>query len=385
MAKSWRISETEKKYLLELLDGGFPGRQNRSFVGELEREFSRKFGVKYAITFVNGTATLHAALVACGVKPGDEVIVPPLTMSSTSLAVLHAGAVPVYADVDPETFVLTWKTIEARITKKTKAVMPVSLYGLPAVTPEITGEAAKRGLRVIEDSAQCFLGTVGRRFAGTIGNIGSFSFQNSKHMTCGEGGITVTDDPELAMTMRRFSSLGYGQISAEPGKSKIDKNAIASPETIRHVEYGYNYRMSELCAAVALAQLEKLDDFVTERRKCANAFLEVTDGCRFLRPQKTPEGIENSYWAVALRLDSDVVGWKDFQQEFLRNGGDGFYGAWRLAYEEPFFASAIPHAACPVAEDLQKNMIQLKTHYNFELEMPEQIRALKATIAKFQS
>lgn len=380
MAQNWRIGELEKKYILELLEGGFPGHQERGFVGALESAFAEKFNSRFAITFVNGTATLHAALVACGVKPGDEVIVPPLTMSSTSLAVLQAGAIPVFADVDPDSFVLTWKTIEPCITAKTKAIMPVSLYGLPAVTPEIVAKAAERGLPVIEDSAQCFLGKVGDRLAGSIGKVGSFSFQSSKHMTCGEGGIVITNDADAAGVMRRFSSLGYGQISAEPGKSKIDKNEIASPDTIRHVDFGFNFRMSELCAAVALAQLEKLDMFVAERRKCAKAFLEVMEGCKFMKAQMSPAGIENSYWAVAVELDTQAISWHEFQKRFLANGGDGFYGAWRLAYQEPYFARLFPDVHCPVAEKLQKSMIQFKTHYNYDAEMPQQLAALKATI-----
>ena len=378
---NWRIGDRELQYVTELLRGGFPGRQERSFVGELEKKFAEKFGSRYAISFTNGTATLHAALTACGVGPGDEVIVPPLTMSSTSLAVLHAGATPVYADVDPDTFVLTPATVKPHITAKTRAIMPVNLYGLPAVTPEFVAFASEYGIPVIEDSAECFLGQVGDRYAGTLGAVGSFSFQNSKHMTCGEGGITITDDPKLAAVMRRFSSLGYGQISAEPGKSKIDKNAVAAPETIRHVEYGFNYRLSEVCAAVALAQLEHLDALVEERRKCARAFIEVLDECRFLKVQKTPSGMKNSYWTVAAELDQRVVTWKDFQQEFLRNGGDGFYGAWRLAYQEPFFAQRFSGTSCPVAEKLQRNMIQFKTHYCFADEMPRQLEALKAVIA----
>ena len=381
--KNWRIGSNELAYVTELLNGGFPGRQSRGFVGELEKNFAEKTGSKYAISFTNGTATLHAALVACGVGPGDEVIVPPLTMSSTSLAVLHAGAKPVFADVDPDTFVLTWETVKPHISSRTKAVMPVNLYGLPAVTEEFVRQADSCGLPVIEDSAQCFLGKADGRYAGTIGKIGSFSFQNSKHMTCGEGGMTVTDDPELAQKLRRFSSLGYGQISAEPGKSKIDKNVIAAPETIRHVEYGFNYRLSEICGAVALAQLERLDEFTARRIRCADAFMEVIDGCKFLKVQKTPADTVNSYWALAAELDQNTVSWKEFQQEFLKQGGDGFYGAWRLAYQEPFFAALYPQVSCPVAERLQRNMIQFKTHYLFEEEMPSQLNALKSVISKF--
>lgn len=377
--QSLRIGDKELQYEMELLSSGFPGKQPRSFTEALEKRFAAKFGSRYAIAMCNGTATLHAALAAMGVGPGDEVIVPPLTMASTSLAVLHAGARPVWADVDPETFVLSAATVAPHIGAASKAIMPVSLYGLPAPVQELAGFS----LPVIEDSAQCFLGRIDGKIAGTIGAIGSFSFQNSKHMTCGEGGITVTDDPELALKMRRFSSLGYDQLSAEPGKMKIDKKSIVHPDTIRHVDFGFNYRLSELCAAVALAQLEKLDSMVAMRQKCARAFLQVIEECPFLTAQKTPPGVEHSYWAVAAQLDTDFVSWDDFYNTFCSNGGDGFYGAWRLTYQEPFFAKHFPGIQCPVAERLQKRMIQFKTHYQSDTEINREIKALEATIQHF--
>ena len=300
--RSWRVCGNEEKYLKELLNGGFPGKSEPGFTGRLEAEFAEKFGVKFAISFANGTATLHAALHALGIGPGDEVIVPPLTMSSTTLAVLHAGAKPVYADVDRETFVMSVESAKKKITPRTKAIMPVSLYGLPAPVPELK----KLGLPVVEDSAQCFLGSIDGKLAGAIGDLGSFSFQNSKHITCGEGGMVITDDPELAAAVRRFSSLGYGQISPEPGKSKIDKNMIASPETIRHTHYGFNFRMSELCAAFTLAQLENLDKFVAMRKMCGEAFLRRqagVHGCsrRSHRQElSTHSGRRHSVWIPVL-------------------------------------------------------------------------------------
>ena len=379
--QSLRIGNEELQYERELLSSGFPGKQPRSFAEDLEKTFAARFGSRYAIAMCNGTATLHAALAALGVGPGDEVIVPPLTMASTSLAVLHTGARPVWADVDPETFELSTATVARHIGASTKAIMPVSLYGLPAPITDL----ASFSLPIVEDSAQCFLGRIDGKIAGTLGAIGSFSFQNSKHMTCGEGGITVTDDPNLALRMRRFSSLGYDQLSAEPGKMKIDKKSIVHPDTIRHVEYGFNYRLSELCAAAALAQLEKLDRLVAMRQKCAIAFLQVIEECPFLTVQKTPPGVEHSYWAVAAQLDTDFVSWDDFYNAFCSNGGDGFYGAWRLTYQEPFFAKHFPGIHCPVAEKLQKRMIQFKTHYQNDTEIEREIKALRTTIEYFNT
>ena len=377
--RSWRICGNEEKYLLELLNGGFPGKSEPGFTGRLEAAFAEKFGVKFAISFTNGTATLHAALTALGVGPGDEVIVPPLTMSSTTLAVLHAGATPVYADVDRETFVMSVESARRKISPKTKAIMPVSLYGLPAPVPELK----KLGFPVVEDSAQCFLGKIGGRIAGTIGELGSFSFQNSKHITCGEGGMVVTDDPELAAAVRRFSSLGYGQISPEPGKSKIDKNVIAFPETVRHTHYGFNFRMSELCAAFALAQLENLDRFVAMRQRCGEAFREAAEGYSWLTPQKIPAGAENSFWAAAFCLDTDFVSWHTFHDAMIAAGSDGYYGAWRLAYREPAMAAFAETAECPEAEYLQPRMIQLKTHYGTPAELDREVAVFRQVLKHF--
>ena len=377
--RSWRICGNEEKYLKELLDGGFPGKSEPGFTGKLEAAFAEKFGVKFAISFANGTATLHAALVALGVGPGDEVIVPPLTMSSTTLAVIQAGATPVYADVDRETFVMSPESAKALITPKTNAIMPVSLYGLPAPVPELK----KLGLPVVEDSAQCFLGKIDGQLAGAIGELGSFSFQNSKHITCGEGGMVITDDPELAASVRRFSSLGYGMISPEPGKSKIDKNHIALPETIRHTHFGYNFRMSELCAAFTLAQLENLDKFVQLRQKCGEAFFEAASEYSWITPQKSPAGVENSFWAAALCLDTDFVSWHDFHNAMIAAGSDGYYGAWRLAYHEPAMAYLAENANCPNAEYLQSRMVQLKTHYGSREELDKEVAIFRQVLKKF--
>ena len=377
--RSWRVCGNEEKYLKELLNGGFPGKSEPGFTGRLEAEFAEKFGVKFAISFANGTATLHAALHALGIGPGDEVIVPPLTMSSTTLAVLHAGAKPVYADVDRETFVMSVESAKKKITSRTKAIMPVSLYGLPAPVPELK----KLGLPVVEDSAQCFLGSIDGKLAGAIGDLGSFSFQNSKHITCGEGGMVITDDPELAAAVRRFSSLGYGQISPEPGKSKIDKNMIASPETIRHTHSGFNFRMSELCAAFTLAQLENLDKFVAMRKMCGEAFFEAASGCSWLQPQKSPAGTVNSFWAAAFCLDTGFVSWEDFHKAMIAAGSDGYYGAWRLAYHEPALAYLAADADCPNAEYLQSRMVQLKTHYGSEEELDKEVAIFRQVIKHF--
>ena len=384
--KSWRVDGREYEYLKAVLDNGFPGSSKINFTAKLEQLFAEKFESGYAISFANGTATLHAALAAAGVGQGDEVIVPPLTMASTSFAVLHCGAVPVFADIDPETFLMSAESVKVCVTAKTKAIMPVALYGLTPDMDTINAIAKKHKLAVIEDDAQCFLGKYKGKVAGALGDIASFSFQNSKHITCGEGGMITTSNPDYAEFIRRFSSLGYGNVSAGPGKSKINKADIVSPNFARHVALGYNYRLSELCSAVTFAQLERLEMFVEWRKKCAAGFAETVKGVSWLKPQKTPPECENSYWAYTVKLDAPDVKWADFYNKFKELGGDGFYGAWRLTYTEPYFSKIIPdkHKKCPVAEATQPYLMQFKTNYGTDSDIGKQAEALRKTIKYFQ-
>ena len=390
MTRSWRIGDREYEYVRQVLESGFPGAANVSFLAKLEATFAEKFDCRYAISHTNGTATLHAALVAVGVKPGDEVIVPPLTMASTSLAVLHQGAVPVFADIDPNTFLIDPASVRERITSRTRAIITVALYGLSPDMDPILLSARKNGLAVIEDNAQCFLGRYKGRGAGSIGDAASFSFQNSKHITCGEGGMVTTNNQDYADRVARFTSLGYGLVRAGAGKSKIDKRAILHPSFKRHVSLGYNYRMSELCAAVAFAQLERLDEFVAWRKRCAAAFAQVVQGCQWLKPQHVGDEYEHSYWAYVVKLDDgkNDVTWQQFFDKFVEHGGDGFYGAWSLTHLEPVFQDGslgVKYEAgiCPTAEAIQPRLIQFKTNYGDQPTIDRQAEALARTIQYF--
>ena len=195
-----RVGARERQYVEEVLSAGFRSSAGYKMTKRLEEAFAEKFDSKYAIAFCNGTATLHIALEAAGVGIGDEVIVPPLTMSSTTFGVLHANATPIFADVDPDTFVISAESIEKCITPKTKAIIVVSLYGLAPDFDAINAIAKKYNLVVIEDDAQCFLGKYKGKTVGTLGDIASFSFQSSKHMTSGEGGMLITSNTQIFMS-----------------------------------------------------------------------------------------------------------------------------------------------------------------------------------------
>jgi perosamine synthetase len=388
MSRSWRIGQKEFDYVAQVLESGFPGSADVNFTARLEAAFAERFGCKYAVSHANGTATLHSALAAVGVGPGDEVIVPPLTMASTSLAVLHQQAVPVFADIDRRTFLIDPASVARCITAKTRAIITVALYGLSPDMDPIVALARQHGLAVIEDDAQCFLGRYKGRVAGSIGDLASFSFQNSKHITCGEGGMVTTNNEEYADRVARFASLGYGLVRAGAGKSKIDKRAIVHPGFKRHVSLGFNYRMSELCAAVLLAQLERLDTFVAWRRRAAEAFDAVVRGCSWLKPQYVGADYEHSYWAYAMKLDGDAVEWQAFFDKFAEFGGEGFYGAWSLTYLEPLFQDgtlglSYAPGLCPVAEATQPRLVQLKTNYGDQATIDRQAEALAQTIRYF--
>lgn len=386
-----RVSEKEYGYVQAVLDTQFRNSKAGITIRRLEETFAQIFGVSHAIALVNGTATLHTALFGGGVGPGDEVIVPPLTMASTALSVLQIGATPIFVDVDPLTFNLDPSKIESEITEKTKAIMPVAIFGLSPDLDPIMEIAKRHNLFVIEDDAQCFLGRYKGRLVGSIGNAASFSFQLSKHVTCGEGGMVVTNDENVAGKMRCFSTLGYGSLLRSPKKGKITKEMIQNPNYDRHVMVGWNYRISEIAAAVALAQVERLGELVEVRLKNARLYDEVVRDCAWLVPQKTPDHSVHSYWTYVLKLENNgAFSWHDFRKKYIELGGDSIYACWKPNYLEPVFQGGsiqtrqtFRPGLCPVTEDIQAKLLQFKTNY-FDADVAgRSAEALTKTIRYF--
>ena len=393
-----RIFGNELKYIQEVLSTEFRSSSGSIMMSRFETEFGKKFGMPYSISFVNGTATMHAALEAMGVGPGDEVIVPPLTMSATTFAVLQANATPVFADVDPETFQISADSIADKITPNTRAIITVALYGLCPDMDPIMEMAKIHNLKVIEDNAECFLGEYKGRLVGTIGDCSSFSFQSSKHLTSGEGGIILTADEDLAEKIRRVQSLGYAGVGAKKGKiSKLD---IQDPNYSRHVSMGWNYRMPELCCAVALAQTENIEKLVSKRIAVAQIFNEATKEFRdWFIPQKVGDQYRNSYWTWVCKISRPDVTWHAIRDRFISNGGDGIYSAWKLTYLEPMFQKLnllgrerfisednlkrYEIGSCPVAEMLQAQLMQFKTNYWDLSRAHSQAEILHRTLSYF--
>ncbi len=363
----------EMEYVLRALDSDNPENKKHPWTQRFEEEFCKVMGVKYAIACNSGTSGLHAAVVAAGVMPGDEVINPALTVVMDAYAIIHAGAIPVFADVNPETQGIDPDDIMKKITSKTKAIITVSLQGLSVDMDPIMKIAEEHNLIIIEDSAQTLLGKYKGRMAGTLGHMGVFSFENKKHMTCGsEGGMIVSNDEELAQRARKFSGIGYKHMTAEAGRTSLALSEVQNPAYERFDTIGLNYRMTEISAAIGLAQFERIQYTIERRCTVAKIFDEAVEGCDWMVKQKIPEGYEHCYYTYPVRYFGDEktgLSWKDFYNRYLEMGGDGFYGACKVPYLEPVFRDlemggiVYKPGLCPVAEKIQPQIMQFKTNY----------------------
>lgn len=380
----------ELKYVEEVLNSDMKSATGGTWTERLEKAFAKTFNSKYGIAHNSGTSALHTCLLAAGVKKGDEVISPGLTVIMDTFATLYVQARPVYADINPDTFTIDSESIKERITKETKAIIAVHLYGLPCDMSPIMEIAEENNLIVIEDSAQCCLGYYNGRVAGSIGHMACFSFENSKHISAGEGGMVITNDEKLAEKVRKYAGLGFRNLTAESGRVRANDEIFQSPEYMRHDTLGYNYRLPELNSAVALAQLEQLPELVRKRMQVAAYYQDALaeTACTWLTPQFVPDVTTNSYWTFAMTYEH-VFGksWQDFRKLYIQNGGDGFYGAWQVPYDEPVmqkFENLRWSGYCPNAKMVQKKMMQLKTNYqNMEIAK-QKAEALRKTIQGFK-
>lgn len=382
--KGTRFEGNERKYLDDVLKNGFTASESGSMNERLEKKFAQLHNQKFAITANSGTSTLHMALNAFGVGPGDEVIIPALTVAMCGFAVWQCGATPVYADVKIDTFLMDPDDVKQKITEKTKAIMPVHMYGNMCDMDELMKISLDHNLFVVEDCAECLFASDNKnRKSGTIGHVGSWSFENSKHLSTGDGGIVTTDDEKLATNMRQFGGVGFKNITANSGKVRIDRDKFQNPNYTRHNIFAFNYRMPELCAAVGLAQCENIDEFVNLREKMGEEYLKVFKKSEIFIPQKTNDGYRNTYWTFAARfLDNEFgVSWYDFRKKYIENGGDGIYSAHQTVNNEPCFKDLnFGWGNVQIAEKLQQELMLFTTNQKNENERQEQIIALEKTL-----
>ena len=279
----------EKRYLNECIDTGWVS-ANGHFVTDFEKKFAEFCGTKYAISCCNGTMSLHLCLLGLGIGPGDEVIMPTLTYVATANCVAYCGATPVFVDSDPETFNIDVNQIEKKINKHTKAIMPVHLYGLSCDMDKINALARKYNLYVIEDAAEAHGATIGSKKVGSFGDVASFSFFGNKIITSGEGGMVVTDNEELYRKMKLLKGQG------------VDPN-----KRYWHTEIGYNYRMTNMQAAVGMAQLEDIDWHLEQHQRIAALYKKYLWGQEiWVHQQAEPEGYHHVYWMNNVILTDQV-------------------------------------------------------------------------------
>lgn len=279
------LNGNEKKYLCECIDTGWISSEG-PFVKEFEEKMSTSVNRKYGIAVANGTAALEVAVRALGIQPGDEVIMPSFTIISCAMAVSKLGAVPVLVDSDLYTWNMNVDEIEEKITAKTKAIMVVHIYGLPVDMHKVMEIAKKHGLKVIEDAAEMHGQTYDGIPCGSFGDISTFSFYPNKHITTGEGGMIVTDDEDLAEKCRVLRNLCF-------------------QKEVRYVheEISDNYRFTNLQAAVGLAQLERLQEFVERKRKMGAYYTEqFKDMEGVILPQEKTACADNIYWVYGMVL-----------------------------------------------------------------------------------
>lgn len=374
-----QVIETQKLCRLDRLE--------QSFTSRFERDFAQYVGSQHVLAVNSGSAALQAAVAACGIGPGDEVICTAFSYISSSGCVLNQNAIPVFADIDPRTMCIDPADIERKITDRTRAIIPVHIFGQPCEMDAIMSIAKKHNLFVIEDCCQAYSAKYKGRHVGTIGDIGCFSLQMSKHITCGDGGIAVTNQAGLLEKMSLFAN--YGQ--------QIGKK-------YNHFTLGWNFRLAELLSAVATAQLKKIAKFNAERKRFVDLIETTLKGIPAISLAFVPDGCEPNYWLYPMKYNEDKAPFS--KSEFLKRCKDasltvGFAdGGYipRPNYLEPVFKDMATYGhncpfdckwygkkieykegLCPVLEKAMPDLLIMDIHHSRSLE---DIRKTAAGIRK---
>jgi len=314
---------------------GFYGSAGREFLGgpvvqEFEQAWRRHFGVRHAVSVNSATSGLYAAMGAIGLSPGEEVIVPPYTMSATVVAPLIYGGIPVFADVDRESFTLDLAAVEAAITPRTRAILVVNLFGQPARLHALRELADRRNILLVEDNAQGPLAAECGRYAGTIGHIGVFSLNYHKHIHTGEGGMCVTDDDVLAQRL---------QLIRNHAESVVESDGVTDLTNM----VGFNYRLSELSAAVGIQQLREVEKHVARREHVGRRLTEGIAGLDGLLAPCARDRCRHVYYVWALLVDPNRLGATraQFSRALTAEGFPHFCGYVAPLYRLPLFRQRI--------------------------------------------
>jgi perosamine synthetase len=321
-------------------------------VEAFERALTTRLGVAHAVATSNCTTALHLAMLCSGIGPGDEVIVPSFSFIATANAVLHAGARPVFVDIDPGTYNMDPSCVEAAITSRTRAIMPVDQIGLAAELDPIYAIARRHGLRVVEDAAPALGATYRGRPVGSISPITCFSFHPRKSITTGEGGLLTTDDPEVAARARVLRSHGASI-------SDLVRHQASTVTIEAYEELGYNYRMTDIQAAIGVEQLKKLDVVLAQRRRLAERYNGLLADVEGVRTPYAPEYAPHTYQSYCVRLDpARTAPREDVMARMLALGIATRRGVMAI-HEEPYYVSHFGHVSLPVTEAAARQTLLL--------------------------
>jgi perosamine synthetase len=339
------LGEKELSYVTDCVKTNWISSKGK-YVEEFERKFAEYCGCKYGITTTSGTTAIHLALSSLGLGKGDEVIVPAFTMIGSVFPIVYCGAKPVLVDAEPETWNLNVDQLEEKITSRTKAIMPVHIYGHPCNMDPITKIAKKHGLYVVEDAAEAHGAEYKGKKAGGIGDAGCFSFYANKIITCGEGGMVVTNNEKVAQHAAALKDLSFSD-----GKKRV----------YLHSEVGYNYRMTNLQAAIGLAQFERINDFVEMRRKNASLYSETLKSVSGITLPKEKDWAKNVYWMYSILVEPEFGMSRDELMTELEKKGIDTRSFFVPMNKQPLFKDMhlFKDEKYPVAEELSKKGLYL--------------------------
>ena len=350
------IGETEKQYVADAIESTWISSRG-PYLDRFEREFPRYLGSEHGIAVANGTVALHLAFAALGIGAGDEVIVPTFTYIASVNAITYIGATPVFVDSQPDTWNLDPEQVERAVTPRTRAIEVVHLYGHPADMDPILEIAERHRLAVVEDAAEAHGARYKGRMAGSIGTVGSFSFFGNKIVTTGEGGMLVTADRALAERARHLRGQG-----------------VSPTRTYWHDIVGFNYRMTNVAAAIGCAQLERIDDTLASKREISRWYHEHLDGIKGITLQVDAAWAECVYWMNSVLVAPET---RDDLISFLASEGIDSRPFFYPAHTLPMYASG---ASFPVAERLGASGVNLPSYPG--LTEPE-VAQISRAVARF--
>lgn len=345
------LSGNELEYVTDAVKTGWISSSGK-YVAAFEESFAAYCSANYGVAVCNGTIALHLMLVAAGIGRGDEVIIPSFTMASSAFAICYTGAMPVFVDADKDTWNIDITKIEDKITKRTKAIMPVHIFGNPCNETELLRIANKYNLRLLEDAAEAHGAEFNNRKIGSFSDITAFSFFANKNLTTGEGGMVVTNNKDLYNRLRYFKNVCF---------------PLDTPRVYKHEDIGFNYRMSNVHAAIGLAQTEKADYYRDLRIKNAALYKKYLSGINGIQFQKDEQNSLNVHWMNTILIDPEKFGKnKEYVIDYLAKNGI----ETRLLFTGMHQQSSLQKYGCncsgsyPVSEMLSENGFYLPSGSN---------------------